>query len=104
MPVWIRFIPDEGRLDFSFEGNLDVTVWQDVCDTCSRPPPNVKACIVDLTAVGRVFDSGIAVLGLLYRRMRLMGSTVVFLSDDSKLRRRVAAIASPRWHQPSLIA
>jgi ABC-type transporter Mla MlaB component len=104
MPVTISVIPEESRMDLSFEGNLDVSVWQDVCDACSHPPPDVKTCIVDLTAVGRVFDSGVAVLGLLYKRMRRSGSTVVFLSDDFKLRNRVAAIASPLWHQPSLIA
>lgn len=103
MPATITFIPEDDRLDVSFEGNLDVTVWQAVCDACRRPEPDLKACIVDLTAVGRVFDSGIAVLGLLCERMRVLGTTVVFLSDDSKLRKRVAAIASPLWHRPSLV-
>lgn len=86
MPARITFIPEDDRLDVSFEGNLDVTVWQTVCDACRRPQPHLKACIVDLTAVGREFDSGIAVLGLLCQRMRVLGTTVVFLCDDPKLK------------------
>jgi len=104
MSITINLIPDEDRFDITFEGNLDVTAWQGVCDACSRVPPNVRACIVDLTRVGRVFDSGIAILGLLWKRMRRLGTTVVFLCDDAEIRKRVAAVASPLWHRPSLIA
>ena len=101
MPAQVSFIPDEDRLDISFEGNLDVTVWQTVCDACTRPTLTLRVCIVDLTGVARVFDSGLAVLGLLFRRMRGLGATVVFLSDDLELRKRVAAFASPCWQRLS---
>jgi len=104
MSAAIRFIPSEDRLDISFEGNLDVTVWQAVCDACGRTSPRVESCIVDLTRVGRVFDSGIAILGLLYRRMRDLGTTVIFLCDDLNTKERVEAIASPLWYRPSLVA
>ncbi len=104
MSVTIKVIPDENRLDITVEGKLDLTAWRGVCDACRHPPANVQACIVDLTRVGRVFDSGIAILGLLYRRMRSLGTTVVFLCDDAVIRKRVATIASPLWHRPSLIA
>ncbi len=104
MSVTTEIIPDEDRLDITFEGKLDVTVWQGVCDACKHLPAHVQACIVDLTRVERVFDSGIAILGLLYRRMRSLGTTVIFLCDDAIVRKRVATIASPLWHRPSLIA
>jgi anti-anti-sigma regulatory factor len=101
MPVTIDLIPSEDRLDISFEGNLDVIVWQDVCDACVRTSEKVKACIVDLTGVKRFFDSGIAILGLLYERMSRVGATVIFLSDDPSLKERMTIVASPRWHPPS---
>jgi ABC-type transporter Mla MlaB component len=104
MSVQINFIPDEKRLDLSFDGNLDVTVWQDVCDSCRRVSPEVRACIVDLTRVERVFDSGVALLAMLSRRLRSVGATIVFLSDDSTLKERISAVASPGWYAPSLIA
>jgi ABC-type transporter Mla MlaB component len=83
MPARISFLPDDDRLDIVFEGNLDVSVWQAVCEASSCVPPNLRACIVDLTAVERVFDSGIAVLILLCRRMRDLGASVVFTCDDA---------------------
>ena len=94
MGVNISFTPDERRLEISFEGNLDVTVWLEVCNTCARVPPNLKACIVDLTRVGRVFDSGMALLVLLYERLRAIGVMVIFLSDNADVRQRIAIIAS----------
>jgi len=104
MSVSFEVIPEEDRLDILFEGNLDVSVWQGVYDACKQFCPSLKVCIVDLTRVRRVFDSGIAILGLLHARARACGTTDVFLTDDPTIRTRVAAIASPCWHQPSRIA
>ena len=101
MSARIRLITEEDRLDISFEGNLDLTVWSSVYDACIYSPPNLRICIVDLTEVGRVFDSGVAILGLLYQHMQELGTTVIFVSDDLELRQRIAAIASPLWHQTS---
>ncbi len=104
MSATITFIPNEERLDISVEGNLDVTVWQSVCDACGQASPNLSTCIVDLTAVRRFFDSGIAILGLLYKRMHNLGATVVFLSDDANLRKRISGVATPYWHLRPMIA
>lgn len=99
MSTEIAFIPNEDRLDISFEGNLDVSVWHDVYDACARTSPALKTCIVDLTRVERVFDSGIAILALLCARMHEFGAVVVFVSDDLNIKARVGSIASPHWHQ-----
>ena len=104
MSVTIALIPSEDRLDISFEGNLDVSVWGDVCQACERPSEKIERCIVDLRGVKRFFDSGIAILGLLHERMSRLGATVIFLSDDPSLRERVRIVASPQWHPPSLAA
>ena len=102
MSVQISFIPEESRLDLYFVGNLDVSVWQDVCDTCNGASPSLKSCIVDLTGVDRVFDSGIALLGMLYQRLVRLGATVIFLSEDLEVKRRVSLVASPGWYTPSV--
>ncbi len=94
MSVSISFTPDERRLEISFEGNLDVTVWLEVCNAFRCVPPNLKACIVDLTRVECVFDSGMALLVLLYQRLRAVGVMVIFLSDNADVRQRIAIIAS----------
>ncbi|MCP3881161.1 MAG: hypothetical protein GY701_22625, partial [Sulfitobacter sp.] len=56
---------------------------------------------VDLTRVERVFDSGIALMGLLYRRLHTLGAIIVFLSYNNEMKRRIAAVASPAWFTPA---
>ena len=86
MSVHAFYIEEEERLDLSFEGNLDFTVSRDVCDICRQAAGGLKSCIVDLSNVERMFDSGAAMLQMLYRRMRSLGTTVVFLSDRADIR------------------
>ena len=85
MSVYASYIEEEDRLDLSFDGNLDVSVSRDVCDICKRVAAGLKSCIVDLSAVERIFDSGVAMLQMLYRRMTALGATVVFLSDSREI-------------------
>ena len=85
MPLHASYIEEEDRLDLSFEGNLDVSLSRDVCDIC-RQARGLKSCIVDLSNVERMFDSGAAILQMLYRRMCSLGTTVVFLSDRPDIR------------------
>ena len=89
MPVHKSYIQEEGRLDLSFCGNLDVTVSQDIFDICQRANPRLRSCIVDLTEVERVFDSGIALIQMLYRHLSDLGTTVVVLSDHPEICERI---------------
>lgn len=81
MPVRVSYIEPEERLDLSFQGTLDLTASQDVCDVCKRLPAALKSCIIDLTGVERLFDSGVALLKTLHRRLMDAGAIVVILSD-----------------------
>jgi ABC-type transporter Mla MlaB component len=85
MPLHASYIGEEGRLDLSFDGNLDVTVTAGICDVCRRASTNLKTCIVDLSDVDRVFDSGIALLQMLHRRLSALGTAVVVLTDDPRI-------------------
>jgi anti-anti-sigma regulatory factor len=79
MPVTAAYIEEEERLDLVFAGNLDVTLCRDVCQVCDRITPGLRTCILDLTAVGCVFDFGAALLGMLYQRLAKVGATLVLL-------------------------
>jgi len=92
MAVHASYIEEEDRLDLSFDGNLDVSVSHDVCVICKRVASGLKSCIVDLSAVERVFDSGVAMLQMLYRRLTGLGATVVFLSDRPEVREWIPVI------------
>lgn len=86
MPVNVSYIPAEDRLDLSFRGNLDVSVSQPVCDICKQIPSGLRSCIIDLSDIERLFDSGVALLQMLYRRLAGLGTTVVILSDRPEIR------------------
>ena len=85
MPVHLSYISQENRLDVRFDGNLDVTVAQAVCDICNTIPTDLTSCIIDLTDVERLFDSGVALLQRLHRRLVEIGTTVVILSDHPRI-------------------
>ena len=93
MSLQTSYIEEERRLDLSFDGNLDVTVSQDICDICRRLSSDLRSCIIDLSGVERIFDSGVALLQMLHRRLEALGTTVVVLSDRPEIREKVSLIA-----------
>ena len=108
MPVSVSFIPNEDRLDLSFEGNLDVTVSHELCGLGAHIPASVRTCVMDLTRVQRVFDSGIALLQMLSTRMHRVGARVVVVSDHPDVRRQIRLILGPHPSastlEPALVA
>ena len=92
MPLLSRYIDEEGRLDVIVQGNLDISLSQDICDLCRDATPDLRACIVDLSDAELVFDSGIALLQMLHRKLAAQGATTVILSDDSEVGRHMPSI------------
>jgi ABC-type transporter Mla MlaB component len=89
MPMHSSYIAEELRLDLSFSGNLDVSVSQDICDICWSPPRDLKTCIVDISGIDRLFDSGVALLKMLHQHLVKKNVLVVILSDSPKNRKRM---------------
>lgn len=94
MPMQTSYIAEELRLDLSFSGNLDVSVSQDICDVCKSLPRNLKSCIVDISSIDRLFDSGVALLKMLYEYLVKNDILVVILSDSPKIQKHMPTIAS----------
>jgi ABC-type transporter Mla MlaB component len=88
MSVSVSYAPHEALLSLRFDGNLDVSAAMPVCDLCRRVPRDLERCVLDLSGVERVFDSGIALLQMLYRRVVGRG-VVVSVVGDSVLARRL---------------
>jgi ABC-type transporter Mla MlaB component len=95
MPLHASYIGKEGRLELRIDGNLDISVTQGICDVCRRASPRLTTCIVDLSGVDRVFDSGIALLQMLHRRLSALGTIVVFLTDDPRICGLIPICRSP---------
>ena len=100
MALYVSYL-EEDRLDLSFDGNLDISVSQAVCDLCHSVTPDVKSCVVDLSGVERVFDSGLALLHLLARRLHDLGATMVVLGDRPEIRNRMPTGTRESWRIPS---
>lgn len=93
MPAEISYIPEEERLDLSIRGNLDLTVSEEICGLCRRLPPALRYCIIDLSQVERLFDSGLALIQMLHGRLSEAGAKVVILSDSLEIRERMLRFA-----------
>ncbi|MGQ9659461.1 MAG: STAS domain-containing protein [Thermochromatium sp.] len=94
MPLTTSFIPSEDRLDLSFAGDLDLTITDEVFQVFAAIPTNLQTCVIDLTRLDRVFDSGLALLWMLNERLRHIGARVVVLSDHPELLSRIQRIMS----------
>ena len=92
MSISVSFIPEEDRLDLSFDGNLDLTTAEALCGVASNIPPNLRTCILDLTRVERIFDSGMALLQMLCRGVRGVGATVVVLGDHPQVKACISRV------------
>jgi ABC-type transporter Mla MlaB component len=96
MSVRVSFVPKEDRLDLCFEGNLDFTVSHELCGIGAHIPASLRTCVMDLTRVQRVFDSGIALLRMLSGKLSRVGASVVVLSDHPDVRRQIPLILGPQ--------
>jgi anti-anti-sigma regulatory factor len=102
MPLNVSFIGDEGRLVLTFQGKVDISLSQDICDLCRKLHPDVRVCVMDLCDVERFFDSGVALLQLLHHSLVETGTTVVILGNGAELRDRITGITSrPRYPVPA---
>lgn len=89
MPVRVSFADDQVFLHF--DGNLDVSVSRDVFRICARVTAGLRSCVIDLTDTARLFDSGLALLQVLHRRLVDNGTTVTIRGTRPEIRERVAA-------------
>lgn len=94
MPMITSFIESEDRLDLSFHGDLDLTITEEICQLFAAIPSTLRTCILDLTGLERVFDSGMALLWLLNEQLKHIGATVVVLSDHPEILQRIPRIMS----------
>jgi ABC-type transporter Mla MlaB component len=95
MPLHATYIAEEERLDLSVDGDLDLTVTQGICEACRRASPTLRTCIIDLSNVDRVFDSGVALVQMLYRRLSTLGTAVIVLTDHPRIRELIPFCRAP---------
>ena len=87
MPVKISYIADENLAILIFQGNLDMSSSQDISAICRNLSSCVKSCTIDLSAVERLFDSGLVLLQELCMRLSEHRIKTLILSDHAASRR-----------------
>ena len=98
MPVHASYIANQ--LDLIFQGDLDASISQDIRDICKSISSNLRFCVIDLSGVERLFESGVTQLRKLHRYLSELGIMVVILSDHPEIRERVLDI-TPMSSHPS---
>lgn len=89
MPIRTLYTGEENRLDLSVIGNLDLTLSQAVCEICTRLPPSLQLCVIDLSEMEHAFDSGIALLYMLHGRLKELGTAVVIQGGTADVQGRI---------------
>lgn len=103
MPLLSAYLEEEEGLDISFVGNLDVTLSHDIFRLCRQTKVEIRFCIIDLSGTKRVFDSGLALLQLLYQRLKALGVMVVNLAEHPGIQNCIPTIMQAPQSTPKLI-
>jgi ABC-type transporter Mla MlaB component len=72
---------EEDRLDLTIDGNLDLTLTNQILDACEFVDDKLVTCVIDATRVPRVFDSGLALLKHLASRLAQFRARLVVIGD-----------------------
>jgi ABC-type transporter Mla MlaB component len=87
MSLQIARYPEEDKLRLTIEGNLDLTLTSQILDACEFVNNCLEACVIDAMRVTRVFDSGLAVLMLLARRLARFKPRLIIAGNNAGLKR-----------------
>lgn len=93
MPIHTSFIEDQGRLELTFHGNLDFGITRDIFAIRRNLPVNLKRCVMDLSGVDRVFDSGVALLQVLCTRFNDLGVEIDISAGTPEITMRIPVAA-----------
>jgi anti-anti-sigma regulatory factor len=75
-----------------FDSRLDFSLTREICSVSERLVPGVKLCILDLREVERVFDSGVALISMLCKRLRQLDAEIAFRGMHPDIQRHMSYI------------
>jgi ABC-type transporter Mla MlaB component len=79
------FHSEEARLDITIEDNLDLTQTRQILQAQTHINNQLETCVIDCTQVGRVFNSGKALMLMLFERLSQFRVKLVILGEISGL-------------------
>ena len=95
MPLHVALCEEQGRLDLTFDGNLDFSITREIFAVRQRVNAELVSCVMNLTNVERVFDSGVALVQILCNRCSELGVRVEIKTDQRDLAARLQMASQP---------
>ncbi len=100
MPLHVSLREDQGRLNLTFDGNLDFSITPEVFAVRQNLSAELASCVMDLTDVERVFDSGVALVQILCNRCSELGVRVEIKTNKRDLAARLQRAPQPSEQPP----
>lgn len=81
MSVEVIHDTERNKLELVISGNLDLSVAFHLFGACAYVDERLQTCVIDITQVSRVFDSGVALILVMLKRMQKFQVQLVIVGD-----------------------
>jgi ABC-type transporter Mla MlaB component len=85
MAMSVAYYAEEGRLDITIADNLDLTQTREILKAQGFIDDQLQTCVIDCTRVGRVFDSGKALILMLFDQLARFRVKLVMIGELSDI-------------------
>ena len=94
MSIQVSYYQEEDRLDLIVEENLDLTLTRQILDACQLIDERLMTCVIDCSGVVRIFDSGLALLMLLLKKLKHFRVRLVLIGEIPGLNPKVLPLST----------
>ena len=81
MTIKVTYYQEEDRLDLILEENLDLTITREILDACHFIDERLLTCVIDCSGLVRIFDSGLALLTVLLKKLKRFRTRLVLIGE-----------------------
>ena len=81
MAMSVAYHAEEGRLDITIAENLDLSQTREILKAQGFIDDQLQTCVIDCTRVGQVFDSGKALMLMLFEKLARFRVRLVMIGE-----------------------
>jgi anti-anti-sigma regulatory factor len=81
MSIQVAYYQEEDRLDLIVEENLDLTLTRQILEACQFIDERLLTCVIDCSGVVRIFDSGLALMMLVVKKLKRFRVRLVLIGE-----------------------
>jgi anti-anti-sigma regulatory factor len=94
MSIEVAYYQEEDRLDLIVEDNLDLTLAREILEACQFIDERLLTCVIDCSGVVRIFDSGLALLMMLLKKLKRFRTRLVLIGEIPGLNPKVLPLST----------